>query len=295
MADDDDVYNTTDELLVNIKEFMEFPQYKDYGFFQLGNSNYGLARKKNLTNYIETNFVVLGNVDSGKSTTIGVLITGRKDDGKGLARLNAFNYPHERETGRTSSVSRHILGYDENNNSINTEVYKNTKKLVELTDWPSIIKHTKKLVVLSDLCGHEKYLKTTIKGVLGTNADYGIVIIAANDGVNKMTKEHMTILNSSRIPFIIIITKIDITPDNVYQDTIIQIRSLLTGKVKKRNLYKIKALDDMAMLITNPDVIGNRYIPIIEVSNVEEKNINLLRHVIGLLPKRLNMKNIYDN
>ena len=56
---------------------------------------------------LELNIVVLGNVDAGKSTTIGCLLTGRKDNGNGLTRNNVFNYPHEIETGRTScSTSR---------------------------------------------------------------------------------------------------------------------------------------------------------------------------------------------
>ena len=38
---------------------------------------------------------VVGNVDSGKSTLVGVLAKGEKDDGRGAARLRVFNYAHE--------------------------------------------------------------------------------------------------------------------------------------------------------------------------------------------------------
>jgi GTPase len=38
---------------------------------------------------------VVGNVDSGKSTLVGVLTKGLKDDGRGAARSRVFNYPHE--------------------------------------------------------------------------------------------------------------------------------------------------------------------------------------------------------
>ena len=37
----------------------------------------------------------IGNVDSGKSTLIGVLTKGIADDGRGSARKRVFNYPHE--------------------------------------------------------------------------------------------------------------------------------------------------------------------------------------------------------
>ena len=48
---------------------------------------------------------VIGNVDSGKSTIVGVLSKGIYDDGRGSARLKVFNYPHEVENGRTSSIT----------------------------------------------------------------------------------------------------------------------------------------------------------------------------------------------
>ena len=43
---------------------------------------------------------VIGNVDSGKSTLVGVLTKALPDDGRGSARLRVFNYPHEIQTGR---------------------------------------------------------------------------------------------------------------------------------------------------------------------------------------------------
>lgn len=47
---------------------------------------------------------VIGNVDSGKSTIVGVLTKGENDDGRGSARSKVFNYTHEQENGRTSSI-----------------------------------------------------------------------------------------------------------------------------------------------------------------------------------------------
>lgn len=48
---------------------------------------------------------VIGNVDSGKSTLVGVLSKGITDDGRGLARSLVFNYSHEHANGRTSSIA----------------------------------------------------------------------------------------------------------------------------------------------------------------------------------------------
>lgn len=61
---------------------------------------------------------VAGSVDAGKSSLVGVLthgVDGRPllDNGCGSARMNVFQHKHEIETGRTSSLSQQMLGYDE--------------------------------------------------------------------------------------------------------------------------------------------------------------------------------------
>ena len=61
---------------------------------------------------------VAGSVDAGKSSLVGVLTHGMDgrpllDNGSGSARMNVFQHKHEIETGRTSSLSQQMLGYDE--------------------------------------------------------------------------------------------------------------------------------------------------------------------------------------
>ena len=49
--------------------------------------------EKNKDNYIR--IVIAGNVDSGKSTLVGVLTKGILDNGRGSSRMKVFNYLHE--------------------------------------------------------------------------------------------------------------------------------------------------------------------------------------------------------
>ena len=73
----------------------------------------------------EVRCAVVGNVDSGKSTTLGVLTRGTSlrprfhlsyfycpagalDDGRGRARVALFRHKHEIESGRTSSVGMEV-------------------------------------------------------------------------------------------------------------------------------------------------------------------------------------------
>ncbi|KAH8057060.1 hypothetical protein JL721_9796 [Aureococcus anophagefferens] len=54
---------------------------------------------------------MIGNVDSGKSTLIGVLTAGGLDDGRGGARSLVLRHKHEQENGRTSTVSVELMGF----------------------------------------------------------------------------------------------------------------------------------------------------------------------------------------
>jgi GTPase len=61
------------------------------------------------TRPLEVRVAVIGNVDSGKSTMVGVLTRSMLDDGRGSARSKVFKHHHEGETGRTSAIGQHNL------------------------------------------------------------------------------------------------------------------------------------------------------------------------------------------
>jgi len=57
---------------------------------------------------------MLGCEAAGKSTLIGVLISGQRDDGKGLARFHVHKHYSEIKTGKTTQMNQHILGFNSN-------------------------------------------------------------------------------------------------------------------------------------------------------------------------------------
>lgn len=73
---------------------------------------------------------VVGNVDAGKSTLLGVLTHGELDNGRGHARQRLFRHKHEMESGRTSSVGNDILGKFSRHNTIGC--HKNTHSTFSL-------------------------------------------------------------------------------------------------------------------------------------------------------------------
>ena len=96
---------------------------------------------------------------------------------------------------------------------------------------------TDKLVNLVDLCGHAKYLKTTMLGMVGMLPDYVLIVVGANFGLSRMTKEHLGIALALEIPFFVVMTKIDMVEDEVLKKTLDNITKLLkAGSVNKKPL-----------------------------------------------------------
>lgn len=233
---------------------------------------------------------VCGPVDAGKSTVIGVLTSGILDNGRGSARLKILKHKHEQESGRTSNISFNPLIYKKENNKVYSSPYIGSRyqnKMVYKFD--SKDGCDKKVISFVDLAGHQKYLKTTVYGVTGLFPDYGLVIIGANTGISRLTREHLGILLYLKIPIIIIITKIDMAPKHVYQRLCNRIKKLLQNKTYGKVIYSISASDKrneelnyyLKNMRGNPDVI-----PVITISNKNGTNINNLHKLFYNIPSR---------
>ena len=246
---------------------------------------------------IENMIAVCGPVDAGKSSLIGVLTTGEFDDGNGLARNKVLVHPHEIHSGRTSHITINPLVYTNKNNTIyikpipncNKKKQLKEKKLYETKD--SKIKS--KLISFIDLAGHRKYLKTTVFGVTGMFPDYGIVVIGANKGITRLTKEHMNILLYLNVNIIIIITKVDMAPKNVYSRLKNRIKKLIEKYYGTKTTFFInnnKNRDNNTKLYINNYNGIKDIIPVISISNKEGTNIDNLHKILFNLPSQKKWK-----
>lgn len=147
--------------------------------------------------------ITLGNVDSGKSSLIGVLISNQLDNGNGSARALVANHKHEIDDGRTSSVSSR------------TAIFGNNP------------------ITFGDLPGHEKYLRTTVRGMTVRLPDYGILVVNPANGITKIAKEHLALALSQNIPIITVITHIDSVPYGAYEETVKNINLLFKRSAGK--------------------------------------------------------------
>ena len=236
---------------------------------------------------------VCGPVDAGKSSLIGVITSGDLDNGRGTARNKILKHKHEIDSGQTSNITINPIKYITNDTNVNLVATK-TKKTDEKTIKQIEIEEkyinkdiTEKVISFIDLAGHQKYLKTTVFGVASMFPDRGIVVIGANTGITRLTREHLGILLYLKIPFIITITKIDLAPTEIYKKLCNRIKNLLMKNSFGKIIYFISDSDKkdyetkfyLDNMISNPEVI-----PVISISNKIGTNINNLHKIIYSLP-----------
>ncbi|KAJ7287523.1 GTP-binding protein 1 [Mycena rebaudengoi] len=233
----------------------------------------------------EVRCAVVGNVDSGKSTTLGVLTRGALDDGRGRARVGLFRHKHEIETGRTSSVGMEILGFGPSGAPILPNTANSTDPDVirrEKLGWEEISIQAAKIVSFIDLAGHERYLKTTLYGLTSGAPSCVILMVGANAGLIGMSKEHLAIALALSVPVVVCITKIDMTPPNVLAETIKQVVKILKSPGCRKNPVFVKTVETAVEVAT---AFGkDRLCPIFQVSNVTGEGLNFVRTFLNLLP-----------
>ncbi len=289
--DNGDPYGlTNEEFDESSKNLQKIADRNDYSLRHLQTTIYKktkkigefLVRENNVIQCKDIRIAVAGRVDAGKSSFIGTLISGDLDDGRGRARTKVFNFKHEIETGRTSSISQQILGYDPEGNVVNHD------NLIKKLSWPEITARSSKIINFFDLCGHTKYSKTTIAGLSSNAIDYTVIIVGANMGISQKdsTIEHIKLCLTYRIPMIVIITKIDLCDNrDSLEHTIATVKKIFRLPGARKNTVKIQNMTDV--ITVSKSISNGDLVPIFEVSNVTGHGLNLVHEFFNLLEPRL--------
>ena len=245
-----------------------------------------IIRKVNDGEHIELRIGVCGNVDSGKSSTVGVLTQGQLDDGRGLARMSILRHKHEQESGRTSSIGQQIMGFNDDG-----KVVSDISKLKKIT-WRSVVEKSSKIVTLFDLAGHEDYFPTTLTGLTSNRPDYVMIIVGSNFGLQHMTLEHINVCLSLKIPFYIVVTKIDMSPDAVIKETMHLTKNVISETCGKAH-YEVNIKEKRIMFKESAiaaERISTNFVPIFKTSNTTGEGLDGLKHFINLLKPRRKFK-----
>ncbi|RXN20490.1 GTP-binding 1-like protein [Labeo rohita] len=245
--------------------------------------DYLIRRRVGEADFLEVRVAVVGNVDAGKSTLLGVLTHGELDNGRGFARQKLFRHKHEMESGRTSSVGNDILGFDQEGQVVNKPDSHGGS-----LDWTKICERSSKVITFIDLAGHEKYLKTTVFGMTGHLPDFCMLMVGSNAGIIGMTKEHLGLALALNVPVFVVVTKIDMCPANILQETLKLLQRLLKSPGCRKIPVLVQNKDDV--IVTASNFSSERMCPIFQISNVTGENMDLLKMFLNLLSPRLTFK-----
>ncbi|KAG8249734.1 GTP-binding protein 2 [Homalodisca vitripennis] len=225
---------------------------------------------------IEVRVAVMGSADAGKSTLLGVLTQGQLDNGRGRARLNMFRHLHEVQSGRTSSISHEILGFNSQGEVINYS---------ELVTAEEICENSTKLITFMDLAGHRKYLRTTVQGLSGYLPHYVMLVVSGRAGVLGMTKEHLQLAIALDVPFFVTITKTDLGSP---EETLRCLQVILKSPGCLRVPFLVKNEDDVITAGSNQ--LADNIVPIFLVSSVNGEGLELLTRFLHVLPPGISHK-----
>ena len=213
-----------------------------------------------------------GHVDHGKSTLVGSLVTGTADDGQGGTRGFLDVQPHEVERGLSADLSYAVYGFTDDGAVHMDNPHRKS-------DRARIVEEADRLVSFVDTVGHEPWLRTTIRGLVGQRLDYGLLVVAADDGPTKTTREHLGILLAMELPTIVAITKADVVDDDRLEAVEREVERLL------RDVDRTPLSVDRYGVETAVEELGGSVVPILRTSAVTMDGLDELDSMFERLPK----------
>ena len=107
-------------------------------------------------------------------------------------------------------------------------------------------------------------------------------MVAANNGLVGMSKEHLGIALALNVPVMVVVTKIDICPPNILEETITQITKIMKSPGARKIPTFIR--DREECINTATQFVSQRICPVFLVSNVTGESLDLVRTFLNILP-----------
>ncbi|MFB6135183.1 MAG: GTPBP1 family GTP-binding protein [Halobacteriaceae archaeon] len=241
-----------------------------------GNGLVGVATvREGATLEVDDRHIVVGtagHVDHGKSTLVGSLVTGDADDGEGATRSYLDVQPHEAERGLSADLSYAVYGFEDGDPLRVRNPDRNEERA-------AVVERADSVVSFVDTVGHEPWLRTTIRGLVGQKLDYGLLTVAADDGPTETTREHLGILLATELPTLVAITKTDLADGDRVEAVEQEVERLLRD-VGRTPLSVERYGVDAAV-----EEIDENVVPILRTSAVSGAGLDDLDELFRRLPK----------
>lgn len=169
-------------------------------------------------NKIHLNLVFIGHVDHGKSTTVGRLLFDSKNiDEQTMRKLQE----KAKELGKAGFEFAFVMDNLKEERERGVTIDLAHKKFE--TD--------KYYFTIIDAPGHRDFVKNMITGA--SQADAAVLVVAANDGVNAQTKEHVFLARTLGVgQLIVAINKMDISGVDYKEERFNKVKDEVTALLK---------------------------------------------------------------
>lgn len=217
-----------------------------------------------------------GHVHHGKSTLVGTLTTRHRDDGAGRTRLYLDLLPHEVERMLSAELSYGVYGFRDGRPLHLRDPRDRREKA-------AVVARAQRLVSFLDTVGHEPWLRTTIRGIVGQRLDYGLLVVAADDGVTHITREHLGILLAMELPVLLVITK----TDRVAPRRVLEVEGQVSDLLARigRTARPVRRIEEMEDLLRAPALLRHVF-PVVRASATTLEGYDLLDQLFLRLPPR---------
>ena len=243
---------------------------------------------------------VAGRVNSGKSSLIGALVTGKPDDGKGSARSFLLTHPQEITRGQTADIHLSFMGFDSEGQSLHLENPLSKEETARVLD------QSERIVTFFDAPGHKEYSKTMIRSILGADAQYGLVLVPGpeeanlirqeeeNSGIPRLddiTREHLILMSSQEAPFFVVISKIDKTQPDELELVYDIVRNSLKdiGKIP----VTVRSIEEIPPIIR--EINHGVIVPILPISALNIETLGLLIELLKNVPTNSKHSSVTDS
>ncbi|RAK97428.1 uncharacterized protein BO80DRAFT_428272 [Aspergillus ibericus CBS 121593] len=254
---------------------------------------------------------IAGPSAAGKSSLLGTLTSSVLDNGRGTSRLHLLKHRHEISSGITSSVAHELIGYAADG-ARNVDVINYASGNVAAWDDIHAASEGGRLAFVSDLPGSVRYLKSTLRGMIGWAPHYVVLCIPATcDDENSqepgqsaseqptdmaLALSHLELCTKMDLPTVVVITKMDLASRSGLRNTLAKVLSTLKSSGKKPAMLSVqtaqavdlqhsgsKDTEEVRKLISTTESWTST-VPIALTSAVDGSGIGKLHALLRYLP-----------